>query len=343
MTYYKRSPFLFTSWADDDKTIVFNYNTHDKVLVSKDIVNILDVLSDWKNIDIISNIVDVNKKKITKVLEQLASLNIITRNTDKEDADTIGKRWNELDLAMQRQRNYGGRLPMSRRIGKSPSPVKRVKGISSYKLPVPKNTRSDGSALLDVLKKRKSIRVYSNKHITIDELSRFLFDCARIKKVFRSEEGTLTSRPYPSGGARYPLEIYVSNNRVDRIQKGIHYYDPLGHSLVLLNKNNTYRRKFNKFILDVQHPIMNREPDVVFIITAIFARTMWKYDRIGMSLILSDLGGLYQTMYLVATQMNLGPCPIGKINEDIIRDWLDLNWFEESHIGTFMLGVPEKD
>ena len=130
---------------------------------------------------------------------------------------------------------------------------------------------------------------------------------------------------------------------MDGIQKGIHYYDPLKHRLILLNKNKAFQNKFNSFIMDIQHPTMNREPDILLIITAVFARTMWKYENLGLSLILSDLGCLYQTMYLIATDMKLAPCAIGKTYEKLVRDWINLKWFEESHVGTFMLGIPEND
>ena len=241
---------------------------------------------------------------------------------------------------MQRQRSYGGRFSMEERVGKSPSPIKNVKGLSSVTLTKPENIQQDKSTLKDVLEKRKSIRMYSNENISLDSLSYFLYYTARIKNIFKSKEGTLTERPYPSGGARYPLEIYVANNRIIDIQKGIHYYDPLKHQLILINNNKNYQKKFNKFLLDVQYPLMDREPDIVFIITAVFARTMWKYEKLGMSLILSDLGCLYQTMYLLATEMKLAPCPIGKTEENLVKNWLNLDWLEESHVGTFMLGVP---
>jgi SagB-type dehydrogenase family enzyme len=127
------------------------------------------------------------------------------------------------------------------------------------------------------------------------------------------------------------------------IQKGIYHYNPLKHKLVLINKKETYREKLNASILRQLKPLINREPDVVFIITAVFARTMWKYKNIGLSLIMSELGCLYQTMYLVATEMNLAPCPLGGTYEELVRDWLNLNWFDESHIGTFMLGKQPKD
>ena len=74
---------------------------------------------------------------------------------------------------------------------------------------------------------------------------------------------------------------------------------------------------------------MNAKPDVVFIITAVFGRTMWKYKNIGLSHILNDLGCLYQTMYLVATAMNLAPCVVSGSYEILIRDWLKLDWFNE--------------
>jgi SagB-type dehydrogenase family enzyme len=70
---------------------------------------------------------------------------------------------------------------------------------------------------------------------------------------------------------------------------------------------------------------------------------MWKYKNIGLSLIMSELGCLYQAMYLVATEMNLAPCPLGGTHEELVKDWLNLNWFEESQVGTFLLGKRAKN
>lgn len=347
MSKYKRSPFLFTNWNEDKKVVLHNYNRNTKAVVSKDIMKILDTLSSWRTIQQISEEFNINKKDLTKALEQLVGLKMIQKKDQRKVEAEIEDNarvsfWDPIDLAMQRQRSYGGRFPMSKRVGNSPSPLKSVKGLTSLVLPPTVSIPENKGSLLDILEQRKSIRRYATNHISVNQLSDFLYHSSRIKKIFKSKEGILTKRPYASGGARYPLEIYVSNNRISGIQKGIYYYDPLKHQLILLNTNTNYQKKFNTFLLDVQYPLMDREPDVVFIITAIFARTMWKYDKLGMSLILSDLGCLYQTMYLVATGMKLAPCPIGKTEEELVKNWLDLNWFEESHVGTFMLGVPEE-
>lgn len=342
---YKRSRFLFTYWNQENRLVLYNYNRQTKAVVSKDLITVIDALFDWRNLQQLSDELHIDKKDLFKALEHLTKLKIVYKNSQRNDENKISMRapWDPIDLAMQRQRSYGGRFAMSERVGISPSPIKYVTGLSSFKLSKPQEIDQHKLTLKEALEKRKSIRTYSNKRISPDDLSYFLYHSARIKNIFNSKEGTLTERPYPSGGARYPLEIYVANNRIVDIQKGIHYYDPLKHQLILINNNKNYQKKFNQFVKRVLHPNLKREPDVIFIITAVFARTMWKYDKLGLSLILSDLGCLYQTMYLIATEMNLAPCPVGKIDEELVKNWAGLNWFEESHVGTFMLGVPKSD
>ena len=340
---FRRSPFLFSYWNEENKLVLYNYNKQTKAVVSKDIMTILDVLNDWKDPRELSKETGIDGKNLSVVLANLIKLKIIYKNTQRNQENNFDNKaiWDPIDLAMQRQRSYGGRFEMSERSGTSPSPIKHVSGISSVILTKPKEEMQPKLSLKQVLENRKSIRSYSNERITFDNLSHFLYHTARIKSIFDSKEGTLTERPYPSGGARYPLEIYALNNRLTDIQKGIHYYDPLKHQLVLLNKNKKYQKQFNQFVKRVLYPNLKRDPDIIFIITAVFARTMWKYDKLGLSLILSDLGCLYQTMYLIAGEMNLAPCPVGKIDEELVKNWIGLNWFEESHVGTFMLGVPK--
>lgn len=346
MTNYKRSPFLFIYWNEKNEVILYNYNRHTKAVLSKDVLKILEILYEWKSYEEIYHALKIDSSTLRKALQLLVKLKFVHKEPIiKEDSSSSGTRiWEPVDLAFQRQRSFGGAYPMSDRMRKSPSPVKHVKGLSSVALPKVHNSDNNEKrhSLLDTLNNRKSIRKYSKYGMNKSDLSRFLYHSARIKKIYKSDQGTLTKRPYPSGGGRYPLEIYVLNNRISDIQKGLYYYDPYKHKLLLLSRNKKYQREFNEFILDVQGQSMNREPDIVLIITAVFARTMWKYSKIALSLIMSDLGCLYQTMYLVATEMNLAPCPIGGTHEQLVRDWLNLHWFEESHVGTFMLGNTEQ-
>jgi SagB-type dehydrogenase family enzyme len=349
LEYYKRSPFLFTYWDKQNKLTVYNYNRYTKAIVSRDVTKILDVLSDWKSSEEISRkLSDFDKKILTKALRQLTKLSIVhKRPVAREESNSPSKtQWNPVELAMQRQLSYPELFPKDRNRKNPLNNTKYVRGLSSVILPRVNLNVESKRPLLDVLDERRTIRKYDYSFIDLDSLSHFLFKCARIKKIFSTQVLwglRLTQRPYPSGGARYPLEIYPVNNKIPDIKKGIYHYNPLKHKLVLINKKETYRERLNASILRQLKPLINREPDVVFIITAVFARTMWKYKNIGLSLIMSELGCLYQTMYLVATEMNLAPCPLGGTYEELVRDWLHLNWFEESHIGTFMLGKKPKN
>jgi hypothetical protein len=49
----------------------------------------------------------------------------------------------------------------------------------------------------------------------------------------------------------------------------------------------------------------------LIVITARFARVAWKYESIAYQLVLKHVGVLIQTMYLVATAMELAPCAVG--------------------------------
>jgi Nitroreductase len=70
----------------------------------------------------------------------------------------------------------------------------------------------------------------------------------------------------------------------------------------------------------------------VLVITAVFARVMWKYQGIGLSLIYKDTGCLTQTLYLVATALGLAPCAIGGGDERAVAHWLGLDPLVEAPV-----------
>jgi SagB-type dehydrogenase family enzyme len=349
MDYYKRSPFLFSYWNKQNNIVVYNYNRYTKAIISKDIVRILEILSEWTSLEEIRNrFEDIDLDNLKKALDHLTKLYIIHQKPLSKEDDNIscGTQWNPVELAMQRQMSHVDLFSKSRNRKRPLSPIKYVKGLSTVILPKLRLRTEPQRALMDILDERRTVRKYDHSSLDLHNLSDFLYKCARIKMVLNDQVLwglTLTKRPYPSGGARYPLEIYPVNNSIPEIEKGIYHYNPLKHKLVLINKDEIYRKKLVESILQQLGTLINREPDVVFIITAVFARTMWKYKNIGLSLIMSELGCLYQTMYLVATEMNLAPCPLGGTYEELVKDWLNLNWFEESQVGTFLLGKKAKN
>ena len=131
MEYYRRSPYVFTYWNQDGAIVLYNYNRHTKAVVSNEIMKILDMLTKKRNIQQISEALEIDKKDLTEALKHLVRLKMIHKVSvdNKDDLGITQVPWDPIDLAMQRQRSYGGRRPFSEREGKSPSPVKVVRGL----------------------------------------------------------------------------------------------------------------------------------------------------------------------------------------------------------------------
>src|SRR3990172_5480669 len=72
---------------------------------------------------------------------------------------------------------------------------------------------------------RRSIRDYLNEPLTLTDVSQLLWAAQGI-----TESGGY--RAAPSGGALYPLEVYLVAGNVMNLLKGIYRYRPLGHEMI---------------------------------------------------------------------------------------------------------------
>jgi len=79
-------------------------------------------------------------------------------------------------------------------------------------------------------------------------------------------------------------------------------------------------------------------PQVLIIIAARFQRLSWKYESMAYNIILKNVGVLYQTMYLVATAMDLAPCALGGGDSDLFARAAGLDYYAETSVGEFLLG-----
>jgi oxazoline/thiazoline dehydrogenase len=196
-------------------------------------------------------------------------------------------------------------------------------------------------SLTQAIESRQSIREYGKQPITLNQLGEFLYRCARVKEVYTHEQdmmniGEFTKRPYPAGGALYELEIYPVINRCQGLDSRLYHYQPLSHALYAIADGNS---EFEALIFDAWKATgMQDVPQVLLIVTARFGRLFWKYYGIGYGLILKHIGVLFQTFYLVATAMQLAPSAIGAGNSEQFGKVANLNEYEESSVGEFILG-----
>lgn len=205
--------------------------------------------------------------------------------------------------------------------------------------------RQNDLPFTDVLEARRSIRLFGSHPITAKELGEFLFRTVRVRRIHQRDNKKLiyesSDRPYPGGGGCYELELYTVIDTCDGIPKGVYYYDPLNHHLKLLTSKNCGHNT----LLDsaAQANGTGARPQILFIITARFQRINWKYETMAYAAILKNVGVLYQSMYLVATAMQLAPCALGSGDPHPLGEITGDPYWIESSVGEFMLGsLPDE-
>ena len=170
------------------------------------------------------------------------------------------------------------------------------------------DTRRD---LADVLEARRSWRAWPAVPIGLETFSRFFWLGARTREVL--EDGTpreAVTRPYPSGGAAYSLEIYpvIAHDAVESISAGIFRYLPESHGLEPVSENGADGLPF---LEAAARSAGTTSPPIVLIITSRFAKQSESYGNLAYSLVLKEVGCLFQTLYLVAEYLGLASCALG--------------------------------
>ena len=205
------------------------------------------------------------------------------------------------------------------------------------------------SPFAKVLHERHSTRIFDEQRpITLAELSRFLGNTARVlsrwsNRVDLGNTGPLvayTVRPYPSAGSSYELELYLAVDRCEGLARGFYHYDAGGHALVPIG---TRTHELNALLTGAGFAMdAPAAPQILITIAARFGRISWKYSSLGYALILKDVGVLTQTLYLMATDMELGGCAIGSINIDLFAKMTGIKFHVEGPVGQFALGRGKK-
>jgi SagB-type dehydrogenase family enzyme len=191
-----------------------------------------------------------------------------------------------------------------------------------------------------VLESRASVRAYDEaRPLDLQALGAFLYRSARVRAVIPAQDDApyeTSSRPYPSGGATYDLEIYLTVRACAGLEPGLYHYRPDEHALVLV----TDARRYVDALVEEAFVANARQvrPQVLVTLTTRFARLGWKYSGMAYAATLKNVGVLYQTMYLVATAMGLAPCALGNGDSMLFAEATGIDPAVESSVGEFMLG-----
>lgn len=276
-----------------------------------------------------------------------------------EDDDPVLRQWQPHDLAFhargrlgRHDHAFGGTFRFLGEIEPLPAvavhsdAAEGIDGSVAPLIALPPAREPLCMSLDDAMRRRRSLRRHGEAPMTLEQLGAFLYRVARVKAVIDPEPERrrfyqVSLRPYPSGGATYDLEIYLTVERCDGLAPGLYHYDPLAHGLRLCRDANAA----TEALLDGARAAsrMATRPHILLTLTSRFQRLSWKYETIAYTATLKNVGVLYQTLYLVASAMGLAPCALGGGNSDLFAAAAGTAYYEESSVGEFMLGSRHAD
>jgi SagB-type dehydrogenase family enzyme len=193
------------------------------------------------------------------------------------------------------------------------------------------NVDLDKTLLLSCLKKRKSSRSFCGS-LEQDELGQVLFWSAGI--ITSDAKKGAHQRTYPSGGARYPLELYLWCKNVTGIKAGLYHYRPDLNILEQIYADMGSLTEHNKiFGYD-----WSKKASAIIFITASFERSFDKYGERSLRYVLIEAGQLGQNIQLLCTSLEIECCPFGAVNEVMIEHVLGIDGISESLVHTILLG-----
>jgi SagB-type dehydrogenase family enzyme len=227
-----------------------------------------------------------------------------------------------------------------RRLRATPAPpqFKAIRGKAAVRLPAlptPKDT------FFETLHARRTHRDFSVGAVSLEKVSQLLKTTWGVQGYIQTKEfGRLPFKTSPSGGARHPGEVYLMALRVDGIERGLYHYRAEDNCLSKLTGKASPRRA-SSYCGNQQYVA---GAAALFIMTAVFARTMWKYVRArAYRVVLLDAGHLCQTFCLTATRLGLAPFSTAALKDSLIENDLGLDGISESVLYVAGVGLVARE
>ncbi len=217
----------------------------------------------------------------------------------------------------------------------APPLFKKTQGAESISLPF---HELETDSFYQTLHARRTQRKFSEAEVPLENIAKLLRTTWGVQRYVDTEEfGPLPLKTSPSAGARNPIEVYLMALRVTGLHAGLYHYDARDHALEIVCGEATPRLA-RAYCAD--QPFV-ADSSALFIMTAVFARTMWKYHHPrAYRVVLLDAGHLGQTFCLTATRMGLAPFCTAALKDSLIEKDLGIDGISESVLYVTGVGMP---
>ena len=178
---------------------------------------------------------------------------------------------------------------------------------------------------VDLLACRRSGRADALRPLAGSQLAAVLTACYASRPDGR--------RPVPSGGALYPLELYVLAAAVNGVERAVYHFHPYRARLYRLAPLN-----WNAVREALAAPELLERTAALLVVTAMFSRTRFKYGPRGYRFALLEAGHVCQNALLAAADLGLPALPIGGFFDRQLDAIVGADGLEEASVYALALG-----
>lgn len=148
-------------------------------------------------------------------------------------------------------------------------------------------------------------------------------------------------RACPSGGALYPLELYVVPLRpLSELPTGLYHFNVRDNALEQLRDENTFGPLYEVTMTNqpanLQHVL--GEGSLAIIFTAVFSRTLGKYGNRGYRYVLFEAGHAMQNLLLATLASGYKAFESAAFDDDLLSDLLGIHGVEEAPLYYAVIG-----
>lgn len=347
----KRPSTLVAYWVGP-RLVIHNYRLRRRIAVDASTIEILGLLSDWKSKEeIFTQFPQHPAASVESALESLIAHALLVREgTTEADEDAAFEQawgawshsaaWFHFSTKDVSYSALGSATEIKiRELLENSAEPDAFKDMAeqrpSYHLTVAGNSVDH---FYNLLRARRTQRRFSSLPISYCDLAKLLIYTWGI--VGYQHPALLRPLPLktsPSGGGRHPGEVYVMALKVEGVEPGIYYYSPAENSLYLVASGATPEQAAQ--LCGNQEWVSGAA--ALFFMTAVIARSLWKYPHPRMyRILLAEIGHFCQTFCLTATALNLAPFSTMALADSSIESLLSLDGVSESIFYVAGVGSP---
>ncbi|CAL9428518.1 hypothetical protein SUDANB95_01987 [Actinosynnema sp. ALI-1.44] len=195
-----------------------------------------------------------------------------------------------------------------------------------------------GARLGDLIATRRSARAFGGGPVGFPQLATLVRACAGVTR--EPGDGVMPGRAVASGGALYPVELWVLALDVPGLDRGAYRYAPVRDVLAREGDAGVVAEFLREALLDLGEDSPVGRCAAIGVLVARPWRSMRKYGPRGMRLTLHEVGAMSQQFHLTAGALGLASTDWSSFYDVPANRALGLDGLRHLVLHTVLLGRP---